>query len=478
MTWQLHRQRDFTGGENRLILPEFMASNQLIVARNCVMTAEGTLQTRLGKTRLNDNSIGSGKVISLHRYAKENGNKYLLAQHGTTLYSVSWDGASTFSSFSSIKTSLNAAKLYGHTWRDNLILSNGVDNPFRFDGSTCTDLAGSPPKFSIFCIYAGRIWCVDVDNPNTIRFSDLENFGSWPALNLIKVRDGDGDVITALLPVPGGMLIIKNKTIWPLYGTNKDNLVIAPSPLAEVGAPSQDVVSPAGVIMGHNGFYQVSLSEVTPIANTHRRLVEQLTNTAKSSTVAATLNNETQVVVNSESFTLVLDGRYQGVTSWGGLNIGSLAVADAAGDGGELLVGDNTNGIVYLLTNHANDDGVSIQTVIQTAFTDYGSIREKEWRYFLADFEPLGEMNGLVFLQYDLDYSEQTGIHTTMQTALDILDWGEDSWNEAYWGTGHKVKETYWLHKVRGDMISFTVTASDRIMFKGYVTKFREVGPR
>ena len=67
--WQVSRFRDFTGGENRNILPEFLKANQLSLAKNCVMTGEGTLETRTGKTQVFTTSLGTNSITSVHRFA-------------------------------------------------------------------------------------------------------------------------------------------------------------------------------------------------------------------------------------------------------------------------------------------------------------------------------------------------------------------------------------------------------------------------
>ena len=214
MAWQMQRQNAFTGGENLKVLPGLSQPDQLIRAKNCVLNADGVVETRLGRVRVNTDTIGAGPILSLHLFATMAGVNYLIAQHGTSLYGVTWDGASTIASFgTAIKTGLTAAsKLRSVVWKDNILFTNGVDNPFKWDGTTVADISGSPPKSHIIKIYASRAWLVDAANPNQVRYSDLENFDSWPALNVILVRDNDGDFIRGLSPQSGGLVIFKNNS--------------------------------------------------------------------------------------------------------------------------------------------------------------------------------------------------------------------------------------------------------------------------
>lgn len=478
MTWVPREYTDFTGGENKIITPEKMQPNQLLLALNCVMTEDGLLETRLGKTKLNSTTIGSGGVTSLYRYAKEGGTNYLVAQHSTNLYSQSWDGSSAITWGAAVKSSLNAAKLYGVVWKDVLILSNGVDNPFKWDGTTATDLGGTPPKLLYIKEYAGRLWGVDAANPNYIRFSDLEDYDVWPATNLIKVRDGDGDFITGLSPQTGGLIITKNKKVFPMYGTNKDNIDL-PGPFPEaVGCVAPDALLDEGLLLSQDTLYPFSLNGIGSPITTHKPLIGLLTAAEKVSSFAVAIPNKSRAVITfGNSGTLNLDSTNQGVTTWSGLNAGCYAVCDAEGDDGSLLIGDATNGFVYKLDNETNDDGAEIVTDIETAYLHHDTHREKAWRYFKPTLEPVDEADVLLYLKHDIDYSETAGLFGVNKTSVDFLDWGVDEWGTGVWGIGSKIEDYYWLHDARGNRISFGITTGNRIKFLGFVTKYREVGP-
>lgn len=217
--WQVTKRADFLGGENLRTQPEFLEPNQVARAINCVLTPEGHLQTREGKTKVSDPTIGTGAILSIHRYTKESGTQYLVVQHGTSLYSVSWNGTDTIASFgAAIKTGLTAAaKLRGVVWKDKLILTNGVDTPFTYDGTTCSDLATAPVS-QIFKVYANKLWGF---TNNLLKFSALEDPTSWDALDVIKVRDADGDTITGISPQVGGLVIFKRNSVFTLYGTTR-----------------------------------------------------------------------------------------------------------------------------------------------------------------------------------------------------------------------------------------------------------------
>jgi hypothetical protein len=478
--WDVFEQNDFSGGENRQLLPEFIKPNQLQLARNMVMTEEGVLETRLGKVKINTTSLGSGGILSAFRYAKEDGSNYLVVQHGTSLYSYAWDGSSQFSSFgTAIKTGLAAGKkLRGGVWKDNLILTNGTDNIFRFDGAACTDLLGTPPKSFLMAFYAGRMFVVDVANPNWIRFSDLESYDSWPVLNLIKVRDADGDFITGLSSQSGGMVIAKNKAIWTLYGTNKENMRLTDGPTAEVGCTSFDGMLDQGVMVAKDNWYTFNLSGAESLPETHSALLDILTATQQTQIIGqAQVSKQRGYYHLPNEEIVVFDAKRNAITSWTGLNVGCMAQANAEGDEGALLIGDADNGYIYQLTGN-DDDGTAIDTVWKTAFDDMKQWREKEWAYFKPEIDILDETGTYeIYVKFNLDYSALKGLTSFTGSLLDFLEWGTDNWGEAYWGTGNEsLDEPYWIEGARGDRISFEIKTGNRIRIKGYDTRYRAAG--
>lgn len=467
----IFRQRDFTGGENLKLLSEFLQPNQLVAAQNCELTAEGLVQTRKGKVKINTTSLGSGGILSAFVYAKENGTNYLVAQHGTSLYAKAWDGAD-FSAFpAAVKTALGAGdKLRGQVWKDSLILCNATVNPFRFDGTTCTDLGGSPPKFSHLVIYAGRAWGVMASTPNIIRYSDLENYDSWPQLNIIKVRDGDGDYITGLSPVAGGMIITKTRSTFALYGTNRDNLQLS-EPLARVGSMSPDGLL-AGVMQGLDNWYFVGLNGVEALPETHTPLLDLLTVAQKTQVIGFWHDLTRRAYFHlPNGKTLCMDGKYQGITTWTGLNAGCFTAANAEGLNSALIIGDASAGHLYYLTGDT-DDGASIQTLIKTSYLDHGSEKEKIWRHFTPHMEIIDQFaNYEIFARYDIDYRSLQGSRSFAGTLPNVFEWDTDNWNVAYWGIGAglaQLNNPYWLHGVRGGFASFEIKTNNRIRLRGY----------
>ncbi len=480
--YELYRQRDFSGGENRLIIPEFVQPNQLITAQNCELTPEGIIQTRLGKTPLNA-TLGEGPILSLFEYAKEDGTVYLVAQYGTNLYAAEYDGGATIDFGTEVKDDLvEDIPLNGQVWKDVLILANGTQT-FAFDGSACTDL---PVSFALFSIYAERLWYAE---GSLVKFSDLATYTSYDPLNVVKVRDADGDVITGIIPQPGGLIITKNNSVWPLYGTNLDNLRLGPTPIDDnVGCIAGRTLLNSGAFLSDNGLYTFSLSEVKPVFDTHRSVIQSLTQAQKAASFGISHAEERRAFINlGDGTTLAIieqlnpqsGNPYYGAFSWTGLNAACFAINHAAGYDGKLLIGDADNGIVYKLDNETDDNGTGIETVIRTAYNDQGKINEKTWRMYSPEMELINSGVYSYEFSYDVDYEHLTGLETVSNDSSEgSLVWDNANWGQANWGfTRLKIADNHFIN-VRGNRVSFGVKTLNRIKFLGYIAKFREEGYR
>jgi len=475
-TWLYEKVLDFTGGENRQLVPDRIQGNQVSLARNCIITSEGLLQTRLGKRKLNTDSLGTGKVVSVHEYNQEDGTTYLIVQHGTSLYSAEWDGTTAITSWTEIKTGLTTnSKLRSVVWRDVIILTNGTENPFSYNGTTCTDLAGSPPKSALIALYASRLWFTDITHPNWVRFSGLETYATWDALNIIYVRDGDGDEITALLPVEGGMVIAKQQSIFALYGATSSEFSVSNSSITDgVGVVATDAADPSSrVFISRNGIFSYSLSGVQKFPPTHDNLLANLT---PSTVVCAFHHADRRLLVGIGSDTVLnIEQNYGCITSFTSLNIGSICSSTAAGGPHGVIIGDNSNGFVYVLDDTDDDDGTAITTTIKTALRNQGTARSKLYRMFKPDFDALSQFQSTLAISWDVDFRRIVGSTSTVSSPLLSFKWGEH-WDEKLWGPVGRFSPEIWLHAVRGDAITFQVQTTNRLKFLGYLTKYREIG--
>lgn len=121
-----------------------------------VFSNQGRLETRYGRTRYNDTTLG-GSPLSMSYFEHANGQKYLIAKVGTVMYVVDTTGAHT-----SIKTGLSAnTKHRGVTWArgssSRHIISIEEDGLFQFDGTDFSQLGQEPPSTPSVAATTGAI---------------------------------------------------------------------------------------------------------------------------------------------------------------------------------------------------------------------------------------------------------------------------------------------------------------------------------
>jgi hypothetical protein len=112
--------------------------------------------------------------------------------------------------------------------REIVMICNGKDNPQKWDGTNpMTTLGGGPPAFQMMETHLNRAWGAgDPANPSRIRFSDILNPESWPALNFIDFNPEDGDRITALYRYGQQLIVSKQKSMALLTGDRSANFAV------------------------------------------------------------------------------------------------------------------------------------------------------------------------------------------------------------------------------------------------------------
>lgn len=476
--WKTYQQNKFVG-ENKIPAIEVIEPEQLLVAYNTVATADYSLESRKGKTALNT-TLGAGPIRGLWRFTKSGGTAYLVALHGTTLYAGTWAGGTAACTFASIKTGLDAnAQLRGVVWKDNLILTNGVQNPFRYDGSACTDLSGTPPKSQFITVYANRMFLVDVANPNQLRWSGLETYDTWDALDVILVRDNDGDKINGLAALNGGLVILKRNSMWTLYGTYYDDmqLVQLSDSVGCIAPDSIVTMKDGGTMLSADNLYQFNLSEVVEYPKTHKSLITPLSSAQKAAVKGCVVPNEKRGIMMLRSLCLNIEGSTGGITTWTDINAASFAVADGAADDGSLLIGDATTGIIYTLNNEAAGQ---FTTDFWLPYNDMGVTREKVWRIFEPEINVLSGSNtdgsATLTLKFDVDRGQKRDWYQSTESVGDVLQFStEDDWDDKVWGPTN-TSQRWPMHNARGRRISLKLSTNSRIKFEGYKVMFREAG--
>lgn len=109
-----------------------------------VFSNQGKLETRFGRSRYNPTAL-PGAVLSLSYFEDKDGEKFLLAKVGDTIYSVSSSGAHTTLKTGLSETSRHRGLTFARGESSRHIISVEDDGLFQFDGTDFTILGQTPP---------------------------------------------------------------------------------------------------------------------------------------------------------------------------------------------------------------------------------------------------------------------------------------------------------------------------------------------
>ena len=257
---------DFSAGMIDKVDNNLIPDNAASSCRNFISRTIGKLKRRPGQARLNAADLG-GFIQGLHAYYYGSAptRRLVAAYNGKAGY---WNAPT--SAFVEIKTGLNAAAMVQFENCVNFMVAcNGVDAPWKWNGTTVSNLANAPADAQFPVLHKEQLFVVPKASPSTIKWSDFFLPETWPANNYQQVKDGDGDVITNLQKLLGQLVIFKERSIHVLRGTYVDDFQLqeAESAIGCVGpraAVRHDMyiyfVSDQGICL-FNGLKVINLTE-------------------------------------------------------------------------------------------------------------------------------------------------------------------------------------------------------------------------
>ena len=212
--------QDFSGGIDERVESHLLSTNQCADAQNVICPKAGRLQKRRGQAVFNASAIGTA-VLGLHPYYYGTGltSRKLVAYFN--------DGGSmrisTDDFAAAIKTNLSkTAPVLSATCVNYMVSMNGVDAPWKYDGTTVSALANAPATGRCPVLYAEKLFCFSDDD--TLKWSDSFLPETWTGANIsTDFGKGDGDKLTALFAYSGALLVCKKRSLYRLSGTSLDN---------------------------------------------------------------------------------------------------------------------------------------------------------------------------------------------------------------------------------------------------------------
>jgi len=215
--------RDFTAGYMDGIEENLMSEN---ASKNCngvISRYIGSLESRRGQKVVNGTDL-PGFIQGLYTYYyKDNGvpeKKLMVAQNGRIGY---WDFGQE--QFQEIEDGYNtSAPMLFETTVNYLVGMNGIEAPWKWDGDSFSALDNAPSKAKFPVLHTEKLFCVDSDEPSTLRWSDNFQPEQWPEVFYWDIRRGDGDEITCLKQFIGELIIFKRRSTHTLKGISLDDM--------------------------------------------------------------------------------------------------------------------------------------------------------------------------------------------------------------------------------------------------------------
>ena len=212
---------DFSGGVNTLDNPRELQQNQAQVAHNFDIVGRGSLQKRYGYDVVS--SGGANSIQGLRRFKKTDSptGTFLIIFDGNQEVFKITPSNSTFTSIGSHTGT--AGERVNSIVFNNLCIFNSADansSVHKTDGSTETQLGGSPPNTSVFATNDRVLFLAgDPDNPSIFYWCDLDNPENWSSgvASNQDVAVGDGTVIKAITVHNDNFTIFKEKAKYGAF---------------------------------------------------------------------------------------------------------------------------------------------------------------------------------------------------------------------------------------------------------------------
>ena len=216
---------NFAGGLNQSADDSLLSVNQSRDAQN-VDVSSGTLKTISGYSKYIATAAPAG-ITRLMKFYKNNTStgavtSYLLAATATAIYY--WTG----SAWSALATGLTSGDWdylnYQISSTDVIIMGNGADVMKKWDGTTFSNLGGTPPVAKSISLHAERLWATGVKaHPNTVYYSDDLNPENWTggedAAGEVYLPTWDGGVCIGVSNIFSDLVIFKTNNIFRVVGT-------------------------------------------------------------------------------------------------------------------------------------------------------------------------------------------------------------------------------------------------------------------
>lgn len=158
------------------------APSKVVLAYNAMLDVAGpgsAYRTRPGRYRISSSAIGGGGNGQLvYQFTKNDGTQYTVCICGGKFYTLNWGTGAwtevlTSSDFSGASITLSStARCYAVTFNNTLVVSDGTNTPWTWDGTTnggLVKLTNAPVAYGQPTVYAGKLFFIkDTDRASIV----------------------------------------------------------------------------------------------------------------------------------------------------------------------------------------------------------------------------------------------------------------------------------------------------------------------
>jgi len=190
----------FDGGLNTKNNPSSLPPNQSPDLLNVIFDDYGAVATRLGQAILNTAAIGSAAVDGLKSYKKDSLTSYLVAACNASIHYAS---GTTFVSIPSAQSIFTAGvNVNFMTVKDMLLVTNGYQKPYKWDGTYFTQFGVSAP------VVAATAVTTNSGNLNGTYYYVITGVNS-------NLAESDYGPVSSAFTAVSNQLTVGNLPVWP-----------------------------------------------------------------------------------------------------------------------------------------------------------------------------------------------------------------------------------------------------------------------
>ena len=430
-----------------LLTPETNAS----AINNFMLDDRGQLTARSGFKILNTTGTltsTSSVVTGGGFHAATSGTSFFAVIVGTNVFRTSNSFGGTFTNVTATTTvTAGATNLAQHTSLNDVeIFCNESDSPFRVTASTSAyQLAGAPTKAKTCTTYGSYLLVANTVESGTaytsrIRWSDINNPDSWPALNYWDIEPNDGDIIVSIIAFKDSVYVFKKRSIYRVMITGLDGadaFIVRPFSrnLGAWAKNSVRVIPNVGIaflaqntvyILNDNELSSNNYSQFEAIGDSIQRTLDTVTRSQWVNAVAAVYPKRYQYVlaVSTAGSTNTQNLVYDYIQKSWTIYSGTFNMMDQAEDssGNNLFITGDYHGNIYKLDETTTQDLFdNTSSAIATSYTTGWLVQDspeytKNYKYLYFYTQTASTATLTVDASFDygttFDYTQSIGLGT------------------------------------------------------------------